>query len=289
MVSETRGDFRPPHGMGRKPDPIDRRDRILFAAVPNVDALPDRTNHESLLPKAQDQGAIGSCVGWSAQHVAYAIMKRDGHLKPYLASPVALYRWSREYDEAFDPGAVTRDGGTYIRHVWRAMQKKGLPAMSKWKPRYEARDLPDEASWEFGPQSRWRVEPTPGVVTHGETRQMLNYFRLPTLAEVLQSLADGYPAQTGFMVYRSFYDAYGPVVEVPMPGSGDYVLGGHAVTIYGYDKPSRMLLIRNQWGAVAHRGSPNFRMPFAFYEKHASDTWTGRTIEGFGKRKPVAA
>ena len=35
--------------MGYKPDRPDRRDRLLFAAVPNIDALPDRQNLEGLM------------------------------------------------------------------------------------------------------------------------------------------------------------------------------------------------------------------------------------------------
>ncbi len=278
--------FTPPRALGLKgPDPHDRRDRLLYAAVPNVDALPDRTDLESLLPPAQDQRSIGSCVAWAGIHVCHAIMVKDGHLRPYLGSVPALYRWCRELDEAGDPGAVGRDGGTYIRNFWWVARNRGIPAISRWAPRYLRHDLSDPGTWEFPEESRWRAEPPPHVRKHGLTRQMVSYFRLPTLEDMLKCLADGFPFEIGFEVYRSFYDASGkPVAEVRMPVAGDRLLGGHAVTVYGYDRPSRLFLARNQWGATAHQGSPNFRMPFDVAQRIASDAWTGRVIEGFRDR-----
>ena len=37
-------------GMGLRRDTPDRRDRALYAAVPNIDALPDKADCSALLP-----------------------------------------------------------------------------------------------------------------------------------------------------------------------------------------------------------------------------------------------
>lgn len=267
--------FRGAPGMGLRRDAPDRRDRLLFRTVPNVDSLPERADCSALLPEPMDQGVIGACVGYSAATVAYGTMIRDGHRRPFVASPVFIYREARILG-----GYVHQDVGAEIRNAWKAMNRIGVPPMSNLKPRFKADDLPDPQTWLFPENSIWRRKPSPSTYADAERRQALAYFLLPTLADVLQCLADGFLCQIGFAVHRSFYGWGGPLYNVPDPEPGDRELGGHAVTAWGYDKPSRRVLLRNQWGASAHEGKPDFTLSFSYMEKHSWDNWTGRIFEG---------
>lgn len=271
-------DFTPPHAFGYRQDTPDRRDRLLYQVVPNIDALPDEVNLESLLPGVYDQKVIGSCVGWSSATVAYTVMKKDGHRRPFMPSPVFLYREARDLG-----GYVEEDAGAEIRLAWKAMNKLGLPPMSNLKPRYNAGDLPDEQTAIFPEKSIWRKKPPASIYSDAETRQMLSYFRLDTLGDLLKCLADGYTANIGFSVYRSFYGPRGPVIDVPDPNPlVDRLLGGHAVTAYGYSKKRQRVFLRNQWGETAHENTPNFTLSFRYLEnpQWSGDWWAGRVLEG---------
>lgn len=270
--------FTPPHGFGYRRDRPDRRDRILFAAVPNVDALPQEVSNERDLPAPFDQGTIGSCVGWSAATTAYVMMRKDGHRRPFMPSPVFLYREARVLG-----GYVEEDAGAEIRFAWKAANKLGLPPMSNLKPRYEPRDMPDPSTALFPEGSIWRKPPSASHYADAERRQVLTYYRLATLEDLLQCLADGWCANIGFTVFRSLYGARSAVVDVPDPTPGDRELGGHAVVAYGYSKLRRRILLRNQWGPAAHEGTPNFTLSFDFMAQHSWDWWTARMAEG-GKR-----
>ena len=67
---------------------------------------------------------------------------------------------------------------------------------------------------------------------------------------------------------------------VPMPASGERVLGGHAVTAVGYDDSTRRFIVRNSWGAAWGRGGCCF-MPYAYLldPALAADFWTIRLVE----------
>jgi hypothetical protein len=222
-----------------------------------------------------DQSAVGACVGFSAAAVLHAVMVKDGHRRPFVPSPVFLYREARVLG-----GYVEEDAGAEIRNTWKAAAKLGCPPRSNLKERFKPGDMPDASSWVFPANSIWRRQPSPSVYADAERRQALVYYRLDTLNDLLQCLADGWPAQLGFEVFRSMYGSDGPLFDVPDPQPNDRALGGHAVAAYGYDKATRRVLFRNSWGADAHEGRPDFTLSFDYVTGHSWDVWTGRFLEG---------
>ena len=94
-------------------------------------------------------------------------------------------------------------------------------------------------------------------------------------------LAQGYPFVFGFTVYESFESQ--PVAQtgvVPMPASGEAVLGGHAVMAVGYDDSQQRFIVRNSWGnGWGMQGY--FTIPYAYLlDSHlASDFWTIRLVQ----------
>ena len=99
------------------------------------------------------------------------------------------------------------------------------------------------------------------------------------LAEMKQCLAEGWPFAFGFSVYSNF-PWQTTTGEVPMPGNGDYMLGGHAVLAVGYDDDSARFIFTNSWGygwGKSGRGS----IPYEYLTDRglSSDFWTIRTVE----------
>ena len=263
-------------GMGLRPDSEDRRDRVLFARAPNIDSLPAKADNSRLLPAVMDQSVVGACVGYSTAAHTYGTMKMDGHRRPFVPSPVFVYRQARLLG-----GYLSEDAGCEIRNAMKGVAKWGLPPMSVVKPRFRPTDLPDPQTWIFPPTSVWVKEPTASVYADAERRQVLQYFKLPLLADLLKCLADGYTAVVGFQVFRSLYGWGGPLYNVPDPNPpGDRELGGHAVLAHSYDMPSRRVVFRNSWGPEAHEGKSDFTLSFAYLEKYSWDNWTTRFVEG---------
>jgi C1A family cysteine protease len=270
----------PRPGMGLVRDTEDRRDRVLFRNVPDINALPDEGGYDpTKMPQVLDQHTIGACVGYSTAENTYTTMIRDGHRRPFIPSPVFIYRQARLIG-----GYLDEDMGCEIRNAMKAANKWGLPPMSNIPPRFRSADMPNPQTWKFPPDSVWYKDVAPSHYADAERRQVMNYFKLPTLADLLQCLADGYTAVVGFAVFRSMYGIGGPKYHVPDPNPpNDRELGGHAVLAYRYSKRDRRVMFRNSWGASAHEGKPDFTLSFSYLERYSWDNWTTRWIEG-GKK-----
>ena len=94
-------------------------------------------------------------------------------------------------------------------------------------------------------------------------------------------LAAGYPFVCGFTVYESFEgDDVAKTGIVPMPGSAEATLGGHAVMAVGYDDASQRFLVRNSWGTDWGMGG-YFTIPYAYLTDSnlADDFWVIRVVK----------
>ena len=93
-------------------------------------------------------------------------------------------------------------------------------------------------------------------------------------------LASGYPFVYGFTVYESFESKnVAKTGVVPMPASGEKILGGHCVLAVGYDDSQQRFLARNSWGTDwGLQGY--FTVPYAYLTDPnlSSDFWTIRLI-----------
>ena len=94
-------------------------------------------------------------------------------------------------------------------------------------------------------------------------------------------LASGFPFVFGFTCYESFESqAVASSGVLPMPKSGESVVGGHAVVCVGYDDTSREFIVRNSYGSSWGKAG-YFLMPYAYLtsQRLASDLWTIRSIQ----------
>ncbi|HUB64245.1 MAG TPA: C1 family peptidase, partial [Methylocella sp.] len=103
-----------------------------------------------------------------------------------------------------------------------------------------------------------------------------------SLTQMQGCLAAGYPFVFGFTVYESFEsDAVASTGVVPMPASGERVLGGHAVAAVGYNNATRSFIVRNSWGP-GWGAKGYFYMPYEYLltPDYADDFWTIRSVTG---------
>jgi C1A family cysteine protease len=109
----------------------------------------------------------------------------------------------------------------------------------------------------------------------------LLYHRLPhDLHQMKGCLASGFPFTFGFGIYESFQT---PQVassgSVPLPGSRENLVGGHAALAVGYDDARDCFIARNSYGAVWGEDG-YFTIPYAYLTQPnlSGDFWVIRLV-----------
>jgi len=250
-----------PGRFGWIPDLPDHRDH-MFAAAPAVLAtLPPAVDLRPQCPKeVYDQGQLGSCTG---NAIAGAI--EFDEIKQKAADIFTPSRLFIYYNERVIEGTVNSDSGAQIRDGIKTVAKQGACHEQIWP--YDI--------------AKFRTKPPKPAYTDGAKHTAVQYQRLiQSLTEMKGCLAAGYPFVFGFTVYESFESSsVAKTGVVPFPGSGEKVVGGHAVLGVGYDDTSQRFIVRNSWGpGWGMKGY--FTIPYSYLTASnlADDFWTIRMV-----------
>jgi len=263
---------RPAFGTGWLPDIPDFRDytidseeiRGMFKGKPpkalGSPASLDLRQHCSPI---EDQESIGSCTAQAVVGLVEYFERRA--LGEYLdASRRFLYKVTRRLYH------FEGDTGAYIRGAMKALKIFGVCPEEYWTYDVAAYD----------------AEPPAFCYAFAQSYQAVKYYRIwdsdpgRLLEQLKASLAAGLPFAFGFSVYSSIWD---PSVQksgdIPFPGQGDKLEGGHAVMAVGYDDSKGRFLIRNSWGTSwGQQGCGS--LPFQYVERGiADDFWVLATAE----------
>jgi C1A family cysteine protease len=213
----------------------------------------------------EDQDDLGSCTANAGVGILEYFQRRafGKHLD---GSRLFLYKVTRNLL------GWTGDQGAFLRTTMKAMVLFGVPPETYWP--YVIKDF--------------EKEPPAFCYAFAQGYQTTKYYRLDppgqsttkTLAAVKSNLAAGLPAMFGFTVYSSIPPAGDGKGEIPFPGPGDGVEGGHAVLAVGYDDKKKIgkhtgaLLIRNSWGTEWGAAGYGW-LPYAYVEAGlAVDFWS---------------
>jgi C1A family cysteine protease len=242
------------------PDLPDQRDH-LYAAPTAVllQPLPASVDMRAQCPPVYNQGNLGSCT---ANAIAGAIEFDNDKQGLPAFTPSRLFVY---YNERAMEGTITSDSGAQIRDGIKSIGKQGDCSETTWP--YDI--------------SKFTQKPPDQAYTEALTHTAVQYQRVvQNLTQMKGCLADGYPFVLGISVYESFES---PQVaadgHVPLPGSGEQLLGGHAVLAVGYDDASQWFIVRNSWGdGWGMKGY--FTLPYAYVTQASlsSDFWTVRLL-----------
>jgi C1A family cysteine protease len=243
------------------PDIPDQRDYLYAAPPAFLRALPARIDLRKQCPPVYDQGQLGSCTA-NAIGGAIEFDKMKEKL-PQIFIPSRLFIY---YNERVIEGTVNTDAGAMLRDGIKTVAKQGACPEPMW-PYLIA---------------RFKTKPSAACYAEGAKHTAVSYQRLvQSLSQMQGCLASGYPFVFGFTVYESFEtNTVARTGHVPMPASGEHVLGGHAVCAVGYDIKRRWFVCRNSWGTSwGMRGY--FTIPFAYLTDLdlSADFWTIRIVE----------
>jgi C1A family cysteine protease len=246
---------------GWMPDLPDARDHLYAAPLAMIGKLPPKLDLRPNCPPVYDQGQLGSCTG-NAIAGAVQFEREKQKLTPdFIPSRLFIY-----YGERVIEGTVNTDSGAQIRDGIKVVANQGVPPETDWP--YDI--------------SKFAQKPPPQAFADALTDRAVSYSRLAqSLTQMKGCLASGYPFVFGFTVYDSFESQQvAQTGVVPMPSSGESVLGGHAVMAVGYDDTQQRFIVRNSWG-TGWGMQGYFTIPYAYLTDRslASDFWTIRLVQ----------
>jgi C1A family cysteine protease len=247
------------HGYGWTPDLPDHRDYLYSANPKLISALPAKVDLRPQCPAVYDQGQLGSCTA-NAIAGAFEFDQMKQNIPSWVPSRLFIY-----YNERVMEGTVSSDSGAQIRDGIKSIGQQGVCP---------------EIDWPYI-ITQFAVKPSASDYTIAAQNKAITYQRVArTLPQMKGCLAEGYGWVFGFTVYESFES---PQVAqtgiVPMPTSGETVLGGHAVLCVGYDDTQQRFIVRNSWGpGWGIQGY--FLMPYAYLldANLSDDFWTVRIV-----------
>jgi C1A family cysteine protease len=248
------------HQYGWIPDLPDHRDHMFSAVYRAIPKLPESIDWRATCSPIEDQKSLGSCTANALVGALEFLERKDG--VPFTD----LSRLFVYYNERVIEHTVASDSGAMLRDGIKTLAKQGVCS---------------EMNWPYV-ITKFKNKPTKACYAEASTHLITSYQRLQTLDDMRSCLAAGYPFVFGFTVYASFEsDQVAKTGVVPMPASGESVLGGHAVVAVGYKNSAKRFIARNSWG-TSWGQQGYFTIPYNYLTNPqlATDMWTIRIAQG---------
>lgn len=243
---------------GWRPGLVHFESKVKYSDVVPVGVLPASVDLRQTLkmPPVYDQGDLGSCTANALAAAIEIEMMKQGE-PDFMPSRLYIY-----YNERALEGDPQTDSGAAISDGVSVLHSEGVCPESEWP--YDV--------------TQFSVKPTPQCYIDGMKHTAIEFARvanqiIPSVMKLC--LYNGNPFVFGFTVYESFESsAVTATGIVPMPQSGEQIIGGHAVLCVGYDDSREAFLCRNSWG-TGWGDQGYFWIPYKYLTDAtlASDFW----------------
>ena len=201
----------------------------LFLPPPHLLAapLPAKVDLRQYDPPIADQLQMSECTGEALSGFAGNVLARIGRY--FSVSSLAIYYWEREIE-----GTTQQDSGATIADGMSVLTNRGCPPSALW---------PDKPANLY-------LMPSTMILTQAAKHRLLDAESVPQdLISIKTALANWRPVVIGISVYESFEsDSMAKTGIATMPTANEQLMGGHAVTLVGYDDTVARFLVRNSWG-----------------------------------------
>ena len=208
-------------------------------------------------PAIYDQGNLGSCV----DNAGCALLGFDEGKE---GNSVELF--SRLFAYFMARHGVPQDDGSTLFDFLDGVRRKGICL---------------ESLWPYDESKVFDVPPAAAFANAVPREKGLNFYRLSSISDMKNCLAQNYPFFFGISVYESF-EQPGPNAEgmIPMPNMHkEQLLGGHALACFGYDDTKGAIHFRNSWGTSWGESGWAW-LPYAYVQSPNlfMDCWTIRKV-----------
>lgn len=234
-------------------DHHDSRDLIYGERMYSV-MTPSEVDYRPEMPPIRNQHKQGACVSFAL----CAIKEwQEGYQRGFKEKFDFSEQFLYSHTQVFPGGSFPREALTVLMDI-------GVPLESQM-PYSKAKEVKLEK-----PKKSLKT-----INLYGTARRYRSkgYIRLKTVADVMQSLSINGPAFTGMEWLEGWNDLGGATeYHSTLKDKMGSVIGGHAVTIVGFQRRERRFIIRNQWSTSWGFEGYGY-LPFAVFEKYAKDTW----------------
>jgi len=215
------------------------------------------------MPPVLDQGSLGSCVSNAASLALHFCLKKE-KVSDFVPDRLFIYyngRIQAGYGADVDSGLQLRDAA------------KSISTFSTC----------DETLWPYD-VTKFSEKPPQNAYDNANLHKKLLYQAVnPDLTSLKAALSEGYPIIFGVTVYDSFMTSdVASTGMIPMPDvQNENVVGGHALTLIGYDDSTQLFQFQNSWGAGWGIQGGRAYIPYSYITgvdstgtALASDYWT---------------
>lgn len=231
-----------------KPSAHDVRDRKYAPDNSQVRQSVDLREWDSLV---EDQGYLGSCTANSITNCYELLVKK---LYPEYFTELSrlfVYYNARTYDNT-----TAQDSGVTIKDGLRGVKQYGVCS---------------ESLWPYNPDNFF-MRPSVEAYADAEQRTITNYEWLSGNSDIMEVVNLNKPVLLGILVYTDFLSVSADNPVVPMPADSDVDVGGHAVSIVGYDLDKQQFLIKNSYGSGW--GDQGYGwLPFEYVNMYSFEKW----------------
>ncbi|MEQ1771378.1 MAG: C1 family peptidase [Devosia sp.] len=222
--------------------------RAVLQSAPEVeiyrDFLPEAVDLSNYMPPVGNQKQQGSCVGWASAYAArayYAMQTddRDNRVPQNIPSPAWVFNLIGIGDGC--------DGGAYIPDAL-AVLKAGAKSLAAYP--YDDTKCPEPSATERSAATDFRIEDYK-LVYSIDWDKPTEPLKPEALDQAKGELAKGNPVVSMAFVDDAFMDlTNAPGKQVWTSDISTTVLGGHAITLVGYDDAKQVFKFINSWDTV---------------------------------------
>lgn len=199
----------------------------------------------------EDQAYLGSCSG-NATVSAYELMVKRLYPDYWTnLSRLFVYYNARIYESTVD-----EDSGATIRNTMKGLAKYGVCKETLWP--YNI--------------SKYAIVPSTEAYAEALHRKITKYQRMTSIEHILDAINTYYPVVSGVLIYESFLELNSQDPVMAQKSSTDYIAGGHAITIIGYDLGTEQFLVENSFGPTWGMGGYCY-MPFEYARQNLLENW----------------
>jgi C1A family cysteine protease len=224
-----------------------------YTTADDATKLPPAVDLRSDCTQVYDQGQLGACTGFASAHGLLEFLLKKTHGTSPAMSPLYVY-----YYERVAENTVNLDAGAQICDAIAVLLHEGC-ATEATDPYYV---------------ENFKIHPSTEAEAEAGKYKIKTATHLHTLQDMKHCLASGNAFIGGISVYASFEsEMVARTGNVPMPQAGEEILGGHAITIVGYNDQNQTFIMRNSWSSSWGVGGYCL-LSYAYIQNYGSDFWT---------------